>query len=122
MAATSAKGVGLDVGSAPAPAVSAPAAAASAQGRSLVFVDLAMVVQDADAHAHAFGWKGAGSLKCCPLCVNIVSKHCKLVRDPTGGTIPVYTTDTSRFRLMSDKTFSSMQHRLNQLACTTQKS
>ena len=90
------KGVGLDVGAAPAPAVSAPAAAASTQGRSLVFADLGMVVQDADAHAHVFGWRGASSLKVCPFCVNIVSKHCNLVRDPTGGTIPVYTTDTSR--------------------------
>ena len=98
------------------PAASAPATAASAQDRSLVLADLAMVVQDAEAHQYAFGWKGAGSTKCCPLCVNIVSKNCNLVRDPTGGTIPVYTTDTSRFRLMSDKTCRSMQHRLHQLA------
>ena len=82
------KGVGLNVESAPAPAASAPAAAASAQGRSLVFVDLAMVVQDAEAHALAFGWRGASSMKCCPLCVNIVSKHCNLVRDPTRGHDP----------------------------------
>ena len=98
------------------PAASAPAAAASAQGRSLVFADLAMVVQDLEAHALAFGWRGAGSTKCCPRCLNVVSKHCKLVRGPTGGTIPVYTTGTSRFQMMSDRTFSSMQHRLHQLA------
>ena len=79
------------VASAPAPAASAPATAASAHGRSLVFDELAMLVQDAEAHAYALGWKGAGSTKCC-----------KLVGDPTGGTIPVYTTDTSRFRMMSD--------------------
>ena len=112
-------GVTLNVppaASAPATAASAPATAASAQDRSLVFADLAMVVQDAEAHAFVFGWKGASSIKCCPLCLNIVGKHCNLVRDPTGGTIPVYTTDTSRFRLMSDKTFRSMQQRLHQLA------
>ena len=45
-----------------------------------------------------------------------MSKNCKLVRDPTGGTIPLYTTDTSRFHVMSDKTFRSMQNRLHQLA------
>ena len=98
------------------PAASAPATAASAQDRSLVLADLAMVVQDAEAHQHAFGWKGASSIKCCPLCLNIVGKHTKLVRDPTGGTIPVYTTDTSRFRMMSDKTFRPMQYRLKDLA------
>ena len=81
-----------------------------------MFADLAMVVQDAEAHALAFGWRGAGSTKCCPLCLNIVSKNCKLVRDPTGGTIPAYTTDTSRFRRISDRTFKAMQHRLHQLA------
>ena len=90
------------VASAPAPAASAPATAASAHGRSLVFDELAMLVQDAEAHAYALGWKGAGSTKCCPLCLKIVGKHTKLVGDPTGGTIPVYTTDTSRFRMMSD--------------------
>ena len=100
---------------APATASSAPATAA-ARDRSLVFADLAMAVQDAEAHQCAFGWKGASSIKCCPLCLNIVSKNSKLARDPTGGTIPVYTTDTSRFLLMSYKTFRSMQHRLNQLA------
>ena len=112
-------GVTLNVpraASAPAAAASAPATAASAQNRSLVLAELAMVVQDADAHACAFGWKGATSVKCCPICLNVVSKNCKLVKDPTWGTIPVYTTDTSRFRLMSDKTFRSMQHRLHQLA------
>ena len=92
------KGVALHV----PPAASAPATAASAQDRSLVFADLAMVLQDAEAHAFAFDWKGATSQKCCPLCLNIVGKHCNLVRDPTGGTIPVYTTDTSRFKMMSD--------------------
>ena len=109
------KGVGLNVQlaeSAQAPAESAP----TLQGRSLVFADLAMVVQDAEAHALAFSWRGAGSTKCCPLCLNIVSKNCKLVRDPTGGTIPVYTTDTSRFRRISDRTFKAIQHRLQQLA------
>ena len=44
-----------------------------------------------------------------------MSKNCKLVRDPTGGTVPVYTTDTSRSRLISDKTFDTMQQRPNQL-------
>ena len=84
------------------PAGSAPAPAA-AQNSTLVFADLAMVVQDAEAHAFVFSWKGATSVKCCPRCVNIVSKHCNLARDPTGGTMPVYNTDTSRFLLMSDK-------------------
>ena len=97
------------------PAGSAPAPAA-AQNSTLVFADLAMVVQDAEAHAFVFSWKGATSVKCGPLYVNIVSKHCNLARDPTGGTMPVYNTDTSRFRLMSDKTFRSMQHRLKALA------
>ena len=97
------------------PAASAPAPAASAEGRSLlVFADLDMVVQDAEAHAISFDWNGAGAVKCCPLCPNVVSKHCKLVRDPTGRTVPVYTTDTSRFRMMNDATFRSMQNRLNQ--------
>ena len=86
------------------------------QGKSLVFADLGMVVQDAEAHQLAFGWKGAKSIKRCPLCLNIVSKHCNLARDPTGDTIPVYTTDTSRFRLMSDRTFRPMQTRLKDLA------
>ena len=81
-----------------------------------VFADLAMVVQDAEAHQCAFGWKGASSIRCCPLCSNSVSKHSKLVADPTGGTIPVYTTDTRRFRPMSDATSRSMQNRLHQLA------
>ena len=110
------KGVVLDVGSAPSPAVSAPAAAASAQGRSLVFADLVCVLQDADAHQQVFGWKGAGAIKCCPLCLNIVNKHCRLARDPTGGTIPVYTTDTNRFRLVGDATFRSLQQRLKDIA------
>ena len=87
------KGVTLNAppaGSAPAPAASAPAAAASAPATAASaqagsFADLAMVVQDAEAHALAFGWKGASSIKCCPRCLNIVGKNCKLVRDPTGA-------------------------------------
>ena len=59
---------------------------------------------------------GREPTKRCPQCLNIVSKHCKLVRGPTGSTIPVYTTDTSRFRMMSDKTFRSMQARLKDIA------
>ena len=105
------KGVLLNAppaGSVPSPAASA----ASALERSLVFADLAMVVQDAEAHACAFGWKGASSVKCCPFCFNIVGKYTKLAKDPTGGTIPVYATDTNRFHITSDKTFRSMQHRL----------
>ena len=35
---------------------------------------------------------------------------------PQGGTIPVYTTDTSRFRLMGDATFRSLQQRLKDIA------
>ena len=89
-----------------------PAASAQAQDLSLVFADLKMVVQDAEAHAFAFDWKGAGAIKCCPCCWNVVSKHCNLVRDTTGTTIPVYTTDTRRFKLISNKTFRSMQDRL----------
>ena len=94
------------------PAASAPAPAASAQDRTLVFADLGMVVQDADAHAYIFDWKGANGVNCCPKCVNIFSKNCNLVRDPTGGTIPVYTTDTGRFRYTTDKIFRAIQNRL----------
>ena len=93
-----------------------PAASAQAHDFSLVFADLKMVVQDAEAHALAFNWKGAGSTKCCPLCYNVVSKNCNMVLDPTGTTIPVYTTDTSRFKLTSNKTFRAMQNRLKDFA------
>ena len=78
-----------------------PAASAQARGlptdwlHQLIFVDLSMVVQDAEAHAFAFDWMGAGAIKCCPLCLKIVSKQCNMVRDPTGTTIPAYNADTS---------------------------
>ena len=98
------------------PAGSARAPAGSAQGMSLVHADLAMVVQDADAHKIVFSWMGATSIKICPLCLNVVSKHCNLVRDPTGCTIPVYTTDTSRFRMCTNKTFRAIQDRLEDVA------
>ena len=110
---------GIRLNAPPAGSVPAPPGSAqpgSAQDSSLVFADLAMVVQDAEAHAIVFDWKGSTGVKCCPLCLSIVSKTCNLVEDPTGATIPVYTTDTSRFRLMSDKTFRAMLHRLKQLA------
>ena len=98
------------------PAEAAPATAASAQDTTLVLADLAMFIQDAEAHQSTFLWKGARGHKCCPLCFNIVSKHSTFVNDPTGGTIPVYTTDTSRFETMSDTTFRSLQDRLREIA------
>ena len=75
-----------------------------------------MVVQDAEAHQLAFDWKGATLVKCCPLCLNVVSKNCNLVRDPTGCTSPVYTTDTSRFLMCNNKTFRAIQNRLADVA------
>ena len=99
-----------------------PAASAQARGlptdwlHQLIFADLSMVVQDAEAHAFAFDWMGAGAIKCCPLCLNIVSKQCNMVRDPTGTTIPVYTADTRRFKLISNKLFRSMLDRLKDIA------
>ena len=102
--------------SAPAPAGSAPAPAGSARSSSLAFAELGMVVQDAEAHAFAFSWNGASSIKCCPLCLNVVSKNCNLVRDPTGRTVPVYTTDTSRFRLCNNKTHKAILDRLKHTA------
>ena len=99
-----------------------PAASAQARGlptdwlHQLIFADLSMVVQDAEAHAFAFDWMGAGAIKCCPLCLNIVSKQCNMVRDPTGTTIPVYTADTRRFKLISNKLFRSMLDRLQDIA------
>ena len=51
--------------------------------RSLVFAELGMLIQDADAHAVVLDWKGAGGVKCCPLCLNIVKKGSVLERDPT---------------------------------------
>ena len=107
-------GITLNVtsaGSAPASAESAPAPATS-----LVFANLQQVVQDADAHQQVYDWKGANGVKCCPKCWNIVSKNCLLKNDPTGGTVPIYTTDTSRWRPMTDTTFRSLQKRLHQLA------
>ena len=84
----------------------------------LIFADLSMVVQDAEAHAFAFDWLGAGSAKCCPLCWNIVSKNCNLVHDPTGTTIPVWTADTSLFKLMSRRLFRRIQNSLKDTAET----
>lgn len=92
------------------------APAGSTQDSPLVFADLGMVVQDAKAHACAFDWKGSSAVKRCPLCLNIVSEHCTLVRDPTRGTIPIWITYIKRFRLNSDKTFRSMQRRLQDIA------
>ena len=106
------KGVMLNV----PPAESAPAPAESAHDSSLVFADLGMVVQDAEAHALSFEWMGAKAIKCCPLCLNVVSKHCLLANDPTGGMIPVYSTDINAFKFTSDKTFRAMQNRLKDLA------
>ena len=82
----------------------------------LIFADLSMVVQDAEAHAFVFDWMGAGSCKCCPLCWNVVSKTCNLVRDPTGATIPVYTANTRRFKMISNRLFRLMQTRLKFVA------
>ena len=82
----------------------------------LIFADLSMVVQDAEAHAFAFDWMGAGAIKCCPLCWNVVSKNCNMVRDPTGTTIPVYTANTRRFKMISNRLFRSMQNRLKYIA------
>lgn len=99
-----------------------PAASAQARGlptdwlHQLIFADLSMVVQDAEAHAFAFDWMGAGAIKRCPICLNIVSKQCNMVRDPTGTTIPVYTADTRRFKLISNKLFRSMLDRLQDIA------
>ena len=85
-----------------------PAASAQAHGlptdllHQLIFADSSMVVQDAEVHAFAFDWMGAGAIKRCPCCLNIVSKQCNMVRDPTGTTIPVYTAYTRRFKLISN--------------------
>ena len=81
-----------------------------------IFADLSMVVQDAEAHAYAFDWMGSGCKKCCPCCWNLVSKHCNLVKNPTGSTIPIYTLDTRRFHRISNTLFRDMQDRLKHVA------
>ena len=43
------------------------------------------------------------STKRCPLCWNVVSKNCNMVRDATGTTIPVYTANTRRFKMTSNR-------------------
>ena len=99
-----------------------PAASAQAHGlptdclHQLIFADLSMVVQDAEAHAFAFDWMGSSCIKCCPCCWNIVSKQCNMVRDPTGTTIPVYTANTRRFKMISNRLFRSMLTRLKFVA------
>ena len=82
----------------------------------LIFVDLSTVVQDAEAHAFAFDWMGAGAFTCYPLCWNVVSKNCNMARDPTGTTIPVYTANTRRFKMISNRLFRLMQNRLKYIA------
>ena len=94
-----------------------PAALAHAQpDHQLIFADLSMVVQDAEAHAFVFDWMGSGSSKCCPICWNVVSKNCNLVRDPTGATIPVYTANPRRFKKISNAIFRDIQARLKFVA------
>ena len=74
-----------------APHPQSPVESTKGEERTLVFAKLEMVVQDNEAHQFTFDWMGAGSVKCCLNCWNVVSKNCNTVRDPTGATIPVYT-------------------------------
>ena len=39
-----------------------------------------------------------------------------MAHDPTGTTLPVYTANTRRFKLISNRTFRSMQNRLKDFA------
>ena len=84
----------------------------------IVYGCVRIVVQDEKAHKFGTDALGAGAIKLCALCANVVSYKSKILDRPSNFLIPSTETDTSKFVSLTNEDIFKIQDKLAAVAAT----
>jgi len=84
----------------------------------MLFSKLGLVLGDESGQKYMWGFKGAGGMRCCGLCSNIVNERCQLPIDEGSSLVSHTCTDHRRFRLATNE---SIWASVDKVASTTTK-